>query len=787
MNATTLTLFLPMALFGSPLAVGQFASPALEFLDSPGEAEGSSVELPLESDVVVFQEHDGTLWCRGRHFKASADIGGFTYVPFFGSEAPRNFPVRFGLASVTAAGEPMPIPEATRVRLQGNRVILGRGPIDEVYDVSMGSVEQSFVLNAAGLRGNLVLHVDVDTDLVARESSSGVRFENAWGAVDYEHAVVFDAAGSRLELPIHLIEGQVRLEVPRAFLAGASDPITVDPVISSTSLYLNLAKDAITPDVAFLGATSSMGSTSTGYVFDVPFSATDHDVRFVQVNANTTAIWVDFTTANWVLPKVASDSGSRQYLVTALGANASGLNDVYAVAIRSSNLDLSPRVIVGDTFVGQWNNHACDVAGKSSGPSLFKIVWERELLVPGRRVIRSAAVTPVQPHSTATPPSVSTLESVTGPSATEDFTLPAISRSSGGPGNGEWRCVFLREDFATGVQKIYGARWTDTNQLSSPPVSLFTPSIGFRIQGLDVSEGLTSRPGPLFGEALYCVTASMTNPSGGDDVWVYGAERDEIFGASLLSSREHRPLNPEQAYPSVGATASQFVVSYREYDPASNHYQYLFSGVHMTNSGKVGVSERRTLLLDAGDREPLFPASIATSFSAGLPGETFRVIAPVRTGTGTFEMRGIVASVGEPATIGYQYCNGTLNSTGDYGFISISGGAGPVASKTLHASSLPLSQFGFFLTSQGGFDTVPAAGSAGRVCISGAPIGRYSQSAEIFTTGSTGRATLAIDPMALRAPSGNVVGAAGQTWNFQAWHRDSPGGSNFTNAVSLLL
>ncbi|MEM6675125.1 MAG: hypothetical protein AAF726_19905, partial [Planctomycetota bacterium] len=44
--------------------------------------------------------HDGTILARGRHFKVSANSSGFTFIPFLGSDAPRNFPVRMRLASI---------------------------------------------------------------------------------------------------------------------------------------------------------------------------------------------------------------------------------------------------------------------------------------------------------------------------------------------------------------------------------------------------------------------------------------------------------------------------------------------------------------------------------------------------------------------------------------------------------------------------------------------------------------------------------------------------------------
>jgi len=52
--------------------------------------------------------------------------------------------------------------------------------------------------------------------------------------------------------------------------------------------------------------------------------------------------------------------------------------------------------------------------------------------------------------------------------------------------------------------------------------------------------------------------------------------------------------------------------------------------------------------------------------------------------------------------------------------------------------------------------------------------------------------SLDIDPTDLPQPTGSVAVAAGEIWQFQAWHRDTGTGgggptSNFTNGVTMLF
>ena len=141
--------------------------------------------------------------------------------------------------------------------------------------------------------------------------------------------------------------------------------------------------------------------------------------------------------------------------------------------------------------------------------------------------------------------------------------------------------------------------------------------------------------------------------------------------------------------------------------------------------------------------------------------------------------------------LGTFYCSPAVaNSTGVPGRILASGSA--VASNndvTLEAIDLPAMSFGFFLTSQTQNFVANPGGSQGNLCLGGG-IGRYVGPGQILNSGATGTIALALDLTQTPTPTGLVTVQAGETWNFQAWHRDSVGGSatsNFTNAVSVVF
>jgi len=145
----------------------------------------------------------------------------------------------------------------------------------------------------------------------------------------------------------------------------------------------------------------------------------------------------------------------------------------------------------------------------------------------------------------------------------------------------------------------------------------------------------------------------------------------------------------------------------------------------------------------------------------------------------------------ERGALGTTYCSpAVVNSTGVPAEIGAQGSLVVAANMlTVEAERLPLSSFGYFLTSRTQGFTANPGGSMGNLCLGGA-IGRFVGPGQIQNSGATGQIALGVNLAALPTPTGPAAGVAGQTWNFQAWYRDAVGGSatsNFTNGVALTL
>lgn len=139
------------------------------------------------------------------------------------------------------------------------------------------------------------------------------------------------------------------------------------------------------------------------------------------------------------------------------------------------------------------------------------------------------------------------------------------------------------------------------------------------------------------------------------------------------------------------------------------------------------------------------------------------------------------------APIGASYCNANPNSTGMAGYISALG-SGLVSANDLdlYAFQLPNNAFGYFIVSPFQAFVPNAGGAQGNLCV-GLNTGRYRS--QLGNTGLNGSLGVHVDLTAIPQPNGTVAAQAGQTWNFQCWHRDANPHttSNFTSAYSILF
>ncbi len=134
-----------------------------------------------------------------------------------------------------------------------------------------------------------------------------------------------------------------------------------------------------------------------------------------------------------------------------------------------------------------------------------------------------------------------------------------------------------------------------------------------------------------------------------------------------------------------------------------------------------------------------------------------------------------------------NYCSANPNSSGQAGRMSLAGSPLIVDNNlTLAASGLPVSEWGYFLMSMAQGFVPNVGGTAGNLCL-GTPLYRLNRppSGAVQNSGPTGSFSVSLDLQ--RLPQGLGV-TPGDTWNFQAWHRDTPTStSNLTDGISVMF
>jgi hypothetical protein len=307
----------PAAPVATPLVVAPAAAP---FEPTTADvAAAAQSQLGRVAERVVFDRPttDGPLWAMGADWKASFDGQGFTFLPFFGTDALRHYPVRVELASATVAGEALKLVPGAPQEAHGV-VTTRRGGLVETVATTPDLVEQSFAFATLPTRGDVTVAVRIATDLAATPITGGVRFANERGHVDYTKAIAVDAAGRRRELPIEWAAGIATMTIPAEFVATAQLPLVLDPILNG---WYALASGQTRPNLdSDVASFQSLGGR-TLFVYRREWNSADRDCFGILFDGNLGLVQTDFTidlTADdWRSVAVASNNYARNFLVVA--------------------------------------------------------------------------------------------------------------------------------------------------------------------------------------------------------------------------------------------------------------------------------------------------------------------------------------------------------------------------------------------------------------------------------------------------------------------------------------
>lgn len=746
----------------APDAAGAFAVP---------DEDVRIVAPTVDRERLYFGTHEGVEWVRGKTYKASVAPGGFRYIPFLGSDAPRSYPVTFRLTEAAIGDRSLELTPTATVRNEGTRMVLDRGPVEVIYDFAVESVEQSFALDVAGSVADLTLVLDVSTELQGRAEIAGFSFSNALGGMRYGDAVVLDGAGRRASVDAVLSGGQITLTVPRTFLMEATGQVIVDPILDT------FVVDAVSGFQRDVELGYDVSSDSFLYAYEDQFSGTDIDIYVTPVSASgvtSTGGYAELGSANWTDPNVATLNASDVALVVAT-SDAGGTRSIVG---RIWNFSTSG-FTTGDLQISSVNpsvpQFGADVGGNSTSTagSRFMVVWNADFGpdtdIQGRTVTDTGVLG-----------STVFLDS----STLDDSTDVTISESTGNPSTvNRWNVAYINRELSSNVYAVHVAQLDALGGVVEAAAPVVTLPAGDSIGEIDVSDALPFASGGIVYAVAYDQFSTIE-----EDTFIVFCRGNDLVNTVELQRSEHADLARDQALARLATTYEEFVVSYLEQSPAGPYEGYL-TAFDFTEGLFLSISERRVPLGAVAPGSSYTQGggvALASRFSGG--NTTSRILgAGWDVGTTDLDVAGVTYFASNGDSPAFQYCYGNVNSTGDRGFIRLDGSRSTTSAKTMIATALPTNAFGYFIVGDAFASVANPGGSSGVLCVGGS-VGRYSNF--VTSSGSAGRISVTFDPTQISQPGGSVAGMAGQEWQFSLWHRDSAGGmptSNFTNAVSIFF
>ena len=566
---------------------------------SPAGPEVHGTGAELLSRVLFDEPGDGSLWAHGATWKMSFEAGAATYYPFLGSAAPRNFPIRFALRSASQGGEVLDLGVSEAAYVDGDRVVIDHGSLREIYRVEPREVEQLFLMERPAGQGELVIELDVDTELARFESLQHLEYTSEFGGVSYSRAIAIDAEGARKQLTTSLIPGGIRITAPQDFIAEAAWPLLIDPVITTVDVPADAVLDAEDPEVAW-----SEGSGVYIVTWERPFSGSDIDLFTEFVDGSSGQLIpdslriVDVSDECWTNSSVAQVEEGDDFLVAAERGDE-GSTAIWG-RVRSANTNFSgPQFQISDLSGYEIN----PVVGGNSGSSSerFLVAWERVRTSSGTD--RDIFGQLVEDGSLAGSQIV-----INSTINTEDRN-PAISKSRRGSA---WTVVWQRNQ-STNNADILGARINASG-------NVFVPT--FEIDGFQTNTDFPVVSSPI--ESGHWIVAYRAFVSGNYEIFcrVYQDNSTSPIEALTVTFNDGSP-DSSKTRPYIDASDSRFMITYSEAQSAFDSDAFATT-LFLDLSGDLRIAEGYVELGGGGIVATPAPVT-ATSFDSGT-GQRFLAV-----------------------------------------------------------------------------------------------------------------------------------------------------------------
>ncbi len=555
---------------------------------------------------------DGSLWVRGAGYKASFNSDGFTFIPYLGSSAPQNYPVHFRLVGIDVGGQPLAL-QAPTVTRDGDRITIDRGPVQEVYHITLASIEQQFIFSQRPGVGQANILMNVDTELAASDAGEQIEFSNDRGAVRYTRAITVDANDLTADSPTSYSNGQIAITVPADVLNNAAYPLVVDPIITP---FIADGSD----EVNDRGPDASYDATDDGYllVWENRFSVGDHDVATERYNWNGIVeagsfAWVDFTSEHWRNVSVANNNNSNNHLVVG-EVGADGSRQVWGRIRSAINNTLGSKVQISGTATGEQYN--ADVGGDPfDGFSYYVVVWQRNFSATDRDIFCRR----IDPVTGATAGDVVLIENSGGTL----YQNPSISKSKVAAGE-EWMVVYEFANNPVNVD-IYGALIAWDGTIAQANFSVDSSIVNNR------NPAVSSR----MDNGMYMVVYEE-DPTGLGDIYSRVFDGTLIQAAANLTALEGVQTAANRRMPSIDSDGQRQVVAIAQQFSANDWDPYV--STYCLDGSTIRVAEQHRNLDYTGSDTANTNVACAHA-TAGFYRETMLTFDTVSTisGVGTIE------------------------------------------------------------------------------------------------------------------------------------------------------
>jgi hypothetical protein len=584
---------LPRSVAGAPIGPASArtqAAPKAHVIDraSPAPRAFAIDHSRMEYDTPG----DGSLWARGAHFKASFDAAGATYFPLFTPAQPRHYPIVLSPDRVTLGGEPLALEGTGVARRELDRVTLDRASFVESYDMCAASIEQTFTFRTLPHGGDLVVHVPLSGEIAPRECFDGIELKSEFGRVTYGRATAIDARGTRFAAATEVLEDGIEIRVDAAFLATATLPLVIDPVVSTFAID-NTSYDDLLGDVSY-----DVTNNRWLAVYEERVTVSDNDAYWVMCNAAGAGMWggyINSDTNSWDNVRCANLRSAQQFMAVGAVYNGSSSN-IRGRQISAAIFSISGEITISGSDSGNKGQPQIGGDPYPTAPAYYCVSYDRYYSPNDNDILARL----VAPNGTLVGPGTIYLSNSGG---TIDDTS-SVSRSNG---EVQWTIAWSRWN-SFGSSDIWAARISYSGVVVNQPYQLTAGN----------NDTFVSVSSPLSGSQR---TMIVFNRDYGTDNDIQALVQDgttPITSANLSTMSGGSWFNKGQTNAAVDCDGRHFLVTYAEQHVIGDGWDYdIYADDLYLADSTLAFAQLHVPVATLGTRD--YWPRVATQWSSGGP------------------------------------------------------------------------------------------------------------------------------------------------------------------------